>query len=585
MSVLSSLTNRIFIASALLVIASIAVPVYFVNEAVNSHVEAELQRGLDEAALLVDEYGRTQFETFVGLARAVADLPKLKAAVAEDDPPTTAPIAHEYEQQIQADLFVVTSKSGRLLASVGTIRPQPAMLDAMLSSHISDHESTWFWLHSGAVLKMAAIPLLLPGPDWVGTLVVGFRLDEMAQRIKDLTRSDIVIVAGSEIATSTLDSAQTAGLTAMAHERGVFNVRLAGEDFIGRVQPLGASGEPVALVLRSRTAQTLFLRNLHRDIAVTGVVAILVATLLGYAIARTVTRPVRALTATMREVAATGNLAGVAPAVRPTDDEDARLLATSFTQLTTALDRFQREAAQKERLSSLGRLSTVIAHEVRNPLMIIKAALRNLRRHVSPDVVDVADNIDEEVSRINRVVTGVLDFARPIHFDVAPADLVELCRDAAQAAQAASGDVPMTIETPTPPAPIVTDAERLRSVLVNVLVNAQQAVQRSGRSHGTAPPIALRASRVNGGRWCIEVADRGPGIPLDDLPRLFEPFFTTRRTGSGLGLALARNVVEGLGGSITVESQVDVGTTVRIEMPERPAAEAATSRPDAGAHG
>src|SRR5262249_26454003 len=188
------------------------------------------------------------------------------AAVAEDDPPTTAPLAREYEQQIQADLFVVTSKSGRLHASVGTIKPQPAMLDDMLRSHISDHETTWFWLHSGAVLKMAAIPLLLPGPDWVGTLVVGFRLDEMAQRIKDLTRSDIVIVAGSEIATSTLDSAQTSGLTTMAHERGVFNVRLAGEDYIGRVQPLRAGGAPVPPVLRARTAQTLFLRNLHRDL-------------------------------------------------------------------------------------------------------------------------------------------------------------------------------------------------------------------------------------------------------------------------------------------------------------------------------
>src|SRR5262245_35821622 len=128
MSVLSSLTNRIFIASALLVIASIAVPMYFVNAAVNSRVEAELRRGLDEAVLLVDEYGRTQFETNLGLARAVADLPRLKAAVAEDDPPTVRPIASEYQQQIQADLFVVTNKTGRLLASVGkVVPPEPTL--------------------------------------------------------------------------------------------------------------------------------------------------------------------------------------------------------------------------------------------------------------------------------------------------------------------------------------------------------------------------------------------------------------------------------------------------------------------------
>jgi signal transduction histidine kinase len=572
MSVFSSLTNRIFIASALLVIASIAVPMYFVNAAVNTRVEAELRRGMDEAALLVDEYGRTQFDTNLGLARAVADLPRLKAAVAEDDPPTVRPIASEYQQQIQADLFVVTNKTGRLLASVGKVVPPEPTLDVMLQTHLGGRENTWFSSQAGGVLKLAAIPMSIqPGPEWVGTLVVGFRLDQMAQRIKDLTRSDIVIVAGSQIATSTLAATRTVGLTDFARETGVFNRRLGGDEYIGRVQPLGSSGEPVALVLRSRTEQTEFLRRLHSEIAVIGVVAVLVATLLGYAIARTVTRPVRALTATMREVAATGNLAVAAPVVRPSDDEDARLLATAFTQLTTALDRFRREAAQRERLSSLGRLSTVIAHEVRNPLMIIKAALRSLRRHVSPDVVDVAGSIDEEVSRINRVVTGVLDFARPIRFDVAPTDLVQVCREAAQAAQTEASGVDVAIDTPQAPVPIVTDAERLRGVLVNVLLNARQAVQRSGRNGDNGPPIALRAARLNGGKWRIEIADRGAGIPADDLPRLFEPFFTTKRTGSGLGLALARNVVEGLGGSITIESQVDVGTTVRIDVPENPA--------------
>src|SRR5436190_16026467 len=121
MRVLASLTNRIFFASVVLVIASIAVPVYFVNAAVSAQAEGELRRRLDEAAFLVDEYGRTQFDNFVRLARAVADLPKLKAAVAEDHPPTVAPIASDYQQQIHADLFVVLGKTGRLLASSGPI--------------------------------------------------------------------------------------------------------------------------------------------------------------------------------------------------------------------------------------------------------------------------------------------------------------------------------------------------------------------------------------------------------------------------------------------------------------------------------
>jgi signal transduction histidine kinase len=268
----------------------------------------------------------------------------------------------------------------------------------------------------------------------------------------------------------------------------------------------------------------------------------------------------------MREIAATGDLGRPAPPTGRWDDEDARLLAASFSQLTGALSRFQREAAQRERLSSLGRLSTVIAHEVRNPLMIIKGSLRPLQRHASPDVTAVAISIDEEVSRLNRVVTDVLDFAKPIRFELAEADLAAIGADAARAASTAPNAPPIALELGATPAPLVTDAERLRSVLVNLLSNAQQAVRAIDR-RPPGPLIRLCLSRLADLGWRLEVIDRGSGIAADDLPRVFEPFFTTRRTGSGLGLAIARNVVEGLGGSIAVTSQAGEGTTVRIDLP------------------
>jgi signal transduction histidine kinase len=242
-----------------------------------------------------------------------------------------------------------------------------------------------------------------------------------------------------------------------------------------------------------------------------------------------------------------------------------RLVATTFNQLTSALDRFQREASLRDRLSSLGRLSTVVAHEIRNPLMIIKTAVRHLRRHSSPDVAETATSIDEEVMRLNRVVTGVLDFARPIEFVFAMADLGAICQDAAHAARAAD-DVPIDVEAA--PAAMVTDAEKLRSVLVNLLVNAQQAV-RARADGGTAVPIVLRSSREPNGRWRIAVVDKGTGIAPEHMKRIFDPFFTTRTTGSGLGLAIAKNVIEGLGGSLRIESRFGDGTTVLIELPDR----------------
>ncbi len=576
MSLLSSLTNRIFLASTLLVLVSITAPVYFVTQAVTAQAEAQLRNGLDEATSLVDEYGRAKFEDFVRVARLVADLPRLKASVADDDPPTALPVAKDYQQQVQADLFIVTGRTGRILAQLGTVVPDAESADAMLRSHLSDRETTWLWpdpAPDGGVLRVAAIPLVLkPGPERLGTLVVGFRLDQAVARIRDLTKSDIAVATGSRILFSTLEPSRTAGLEGAMSTRGIIERRLGGEQYIGRVQPLGvtsdAGDEAVAIVLRSRTAHQQFLQQLYRRVAALGVAAVLVATLLGYGIARTVTRPLRAVTATMREMAATGNLASTVPTVRPWDDEDARLLATTFRQLLTALDRFQREGAQRERLAALGRLSTVIAHEVRNPLMIIKTALRSLRRQQAPDVVEMAGSIDEEVCRINRVVTDVLDFARPIKFDLAPADLNDICREAAQAVRAGASSPAVEVEAMDPAAPIVTDAERVRAVLVNVLANAQHAVR--ARHADRPPPVRLTTRRTGTARWRMEVADAGSGIAPEDLPRLFEPFFTTRRTGSGLGLALSRNIVEGLGGSIAVHSQVNVGTTVRIELPEKP---------------
>ena len=291
--------------------------------------------------------------------------------------------------------------------------------------------------------------------------------------------------------------------------------------------------------------------------------------------ARTVTRPLGTITATMREMASTGDLTrriALSPNAR-WEDEDARLLATTFNSMTDSILRFQREAAQRERLSSLGRLSTVVAHEIRNPLMIIKTALRALKQDPEqpPNVSAAVADIDGEVARLNRIVSEVLDFARPIKFELAPVDVNALAEDAARAVRATEGP-PLDIQLDLAPdlPPVVTDGERLRLVLVNVLTNARHAVlARADRP--AAGAIRLVTARTTTGRVALEVRDQGVGIAAEDLARVFDPFFTTRRTGTGLGLAISRNIIEGLGGTIGVSSRPGSGTDVRIELPHGPA--------------
>jgi two-component system sensor histidine kinase HydH len=250
------------------------------------------------------------------------------------------------------------------------------------------------------------------------------------------------------------------------------------------------------------------------------------------------------------------------------------VLATTFNTLTDSIARFQHEAAQRERLSSLGRMSTVIAHEIRNPLMIIKGSLRQLTRpEVSrEDVREAATDINGEIDRLNQVVNEVLDFAKPIRFDRSTTNINALCRAAVSAVTAAEPDPPVTTELDAAVPTLETDSEKLRTVLVNLLNNARQAVlARNGVPVSSGAPVTIATSRLAANRVAVSIVDRGLGITPENLSRVFDPYFTTRRAGTGLGLPIAKNIVEGLGGTISVASTPGSGTNIRIELGDAPA--------------
>lgn len=586
MRIASSLTNRVFLACTLLATLSLGFALYFVDERASAAAEAELRRGLVEAGSLVDEYGATRTDHFTRLARVVADLPKLKAAVETGDPPTVQPLADEYRAEINADLLVLTGDGGRVLGLAGA---EAADIQSALGDVPTTEEVSAFRPHARGLLQLVSVPIFLEGtvPDILGRLTVGFFLDDRrAAEFKRLTGSEIAFGAGGRILASTLPPDSRTPVEAVMHAASMTPVTLGSEEYVALARPLVAGGSPspdgpVALILRSRTEQMQFLSAIRAGLVGVLVVALLLATIFSYGVARTMTRPLAAITTAMRDVAATGDLTRkVTLKSRAWDDEDARTLAAAFNTLTESIARFQREAAQKDRLSSLGRLSTVIAHEVRNPLMIIRASLASLRRdRVSPsELREAVADIDEETRRLNRIVTEVLDFARPIRFDVAEADVNQICRGSVDAAWAGDPTPSVTLDLDPAMPPVVTDAERLRTALVNMLTNARHAVGAIARANtGTdgraavavadGPAVRL-TTRALGGRVVIAIQDRGVGIAPEDMPHIFDPFFTTRRAGTGLGLPIAKNIIEGLGGTLHVSSRPGEGTEVRIDLPE-----------------
>ena len=190
----------------------------------------------------------------------------------------------------------------------------------------------------------------------------------------------------------------------------------------------------------------------------------------------------------------------------------------------------------------------------------------------SEEVRELARTSCHEVSRLNRIVDDVLDFARPVRLDYAPTDVGALCRDAV-AATARSGGPRCRLAIEPGVGPVTTDAERLRTALVNILANAREAAIARQAREGDAPAAAdieVRASAPQAGRVALEVEDHGVGIDPADLPHVFDAYFTTKRTGSGLGLAIAKNIVDAMGGVITAQSRPGEGTRIRIELPVTP---------------
>ena len=570
---LPSLRSRVFAATTLVAVVPLAAALLFVTGRVGQQAEADLTRGLDEAARIVGQYHRSLIETATERAQLIADLPKLKAAVATDHPPTVEEVARGYRTSVRSDVFAVLGRDGKTLASLGA------------------EAATWpvgekaaYHVERGRLLETVSVPIQLgeQAPELLGYLTLGFALDDaFATRLNALTGSHVAVVQEGRVFASTLPRELDAAVAAAG---AAPHVELAGEDYAATRTLLGAvAAAPQVLVLRSRAEALRPLRTLRDVLGIAAIVAVAVSVLLSWAVAQTVTRPLAALTDAMKEMAATGNLARSLGPGHAWDDEDARVVATSFGALTDSIQRFQREASLRERLAALGRLSTVVAHEVRNPLMIIKGSLRALRRQDAPaeEVREAASDIDTQVARLDRVVGDVLDFARPLRIEPASVDVTAVARDAAQAALEGATTVNARFVFDPAALRLVTDGERLRAALVNLVSNARESLETGGVPDGSPDraTVEIGSRALEAGRLLVWVEDRGKGVALPDQPHLFEPYFTTKRTGTGLGLAITRKNIEALGGVVRLESRPGEGTRVEIELPaEPPAAPTAEKR-------
>jgi two-component system sensor histidine kinase HydH len=214
------------------------------------------------------------------------------------------------------------------------------------------------------------------------------------------------------------------------------------------------------------------------------------------------------------------------------------------------IKRLEEEVRRSEKLAAIGKLAASVAHEIRNPLSSIRGFARFLRHELSdrPREQEYAEVMVKEVDRINGVVNDLLTFSRPVGAELAPTDPRELLDHTLRLVQvdAQARGVEIHTDIAANLTRVELDANQLTQALLNLLLNALQ-VSDSGAT------VELGAA-AHGSLLRIWVEDGGPGIPAENMEKVFDPFFTTRERGTGLGLAIVRTIVENHRGEIRVES-------------------------------
>lgn len=243
-------------------------------------------------------------------------------------------------------------------------------------------------------------------------------------------------------------------------------------------------------------------------------------------------------------------------------------LAEQLAETNRQLERVQAEARRSERLAALGQLSAGLAHEIRNPLGVIKGSAEMLMQKLKAGdalSAELAGYISTEVNRVSALVSRFLDFARPLHADKKPLQVAPLLdhalKSVADAWQGGAVEVQRSYEDGLPAVPL--DEGLCEQAFVNLIQNAYQAMEKGG----TLRVSVARGQRNSRAGIEVRLRDSGPGIPPDQREQIFNPFFTTKQGGVGLGLSIVSKILDEHRGMIRVEGAPGEGACFVLFFP------------------
>jgi signal transduction histidine kinase len=539
-----------------------------ITKSMSDSLEAEVQGSFHAYASLWD----ARAELLNSVSRLLASMSDVRASFGTRDQATIRDSASELWSRIStsAGLFLVTDPRGRVIASLGgpTAPSLRKDLDLVQSAEARfPQQSSGFFLEAGELYHLSVTPVYVQpggGQDLLNVLVAGERVDAIvAQRLKAATHSEFLFLAPSAVIASTLNPRATAAVVAdLARKKGSEKVSDGVVQYARFETPLtDIMGRPVGkiCILRSFEGAQRRIAGLYTNIILLWLGAMTAGFILTYLLARRIVEPVEQLDRAAAEVARQNYTIEV-----PVQSEDELgRLARTFNTMCASIRQAREDLIRQERISTIGRLSGSIVHDLRNPLAAIYGGAEMLVDAELPpaNVKRLAGNIYRASRRMQELLQDLLNVSRGKGSapeicrlrEVALAACEDLASEAEQQSVTLVLEIPAEIEVPL-------ERSRMERAFANLVGNALEAMAAGGEVRITA--------ELQDGSVVVHVEDTGPGIAQEIRAQLFQPFVSAgKRNGLGLGLALSRQTVLDHGGDMWVQSAPGRGARFSFRLP------------------
>jgi signal transduction histidine kinase len=588
-----SVRTKVFLLFAGATLLTVAPVLYLVGQAVEERVYERATGELGNASEQLRLYWSAQDAALRADARRIAQRPEVASLLTRGD---TAALHHTLRREAEGTTFVLAADS------LGTALVGPRLDSATLAGGgpVGSGSTVILPPESLVPVRVAIAPVSGPdsaairadtasaaggdslseGADSVpvrilGVVGVGSRLDSTAiEDLKNFTGGPVALVVGDSVVATTLPDSLTRALSeidlaAVLRHPGTFRSPVDRLPYLFAVNALPTTQRPAAVfVFRSVAQELRIARGIKQSVVGIGVVALVLAVALALLVARIVARPAQALAAAATDLAR-GNFGAPLP---PASGDEIGRLTRAFGEMRSAiaarearLRSAQAELIHREKLAAMGRLVAQLSHEINNPIYNIQNCLEVLDRRGDPkdpnrEFLELAR---EELDRMAGLTRQMLDQSRPLADAARPTDMNQMVQRVMTLARpeleshGVRRDVRLEEQLPR----VVVHPDAIQQVLANLVYNAIDAMPGGGTLRLT--------TRADAEAVEVVVEDTGSGISEENLPHIFEAFYTTKPgvRGIGLGLFVSEGIIRGHRGRLLVESKQGAGSRFTVQLP------------------